>query len=71
MTVKADLEKQRNDLLFVLYNNMAMCNLQQEEYKKTIALCQKARDLPPGTNGNICKVLYRYESEKYAHKSEV
>jgi len=53
------LNKKRNDLLFILYINLAQCHLQLREFDKVVTMCTKALELPPKTEGNRCKAFYR------------
>lgn len=52
-------EKRRQNLLFILYSNMAQAYLCKEKYTKVIDLCRKAFELSGITEGNRIKVYLR------------
>ncbi len=60
VTLDSAVEKQRDDLLFTLYNNVAFCYLKRRDYSKVVFICKKALGLP---SSNIAagrsKLYYR------------
>jgi len=65
LTVADDVDRKRNDLLFILYINLAQCYLHTKDYEKVISMCRRALDLPPKTEGNRCKAYYRQAKAEY------
>lgn len=65
LTVDEDVDKKRNDLLFILYINLAQCYLHNKDYEKVVSMCRRALELPPKTEGNRCKAYYRQAKAQY------
>jgi len=65
LTPMEDLDRKRNDMLFILYINLAQCQLQLGEFENVVSMCKRALDLPPKTEGNRCKAFYRQAKAEY------
>jgi len=59
MTVNKVEDTQRNNLLFILFLNMAQCNLDMEDWNEALRQVKKATRLPNETEGKRCKLNYR------------
>ena len=59
ITVDDELQEKRDQLLFVLYNNLAHCQLQRGAYDDVAFMCKKTLQLPDKTRGDRAKLYYR------------